>query len=94
MAVSDKIMFEVYCEAGFERQYRVTYFTELNDNNKDHEINRAMAGTHFMDGFLPEPRQAEGKQRLGQLVDRLNAGEQVEAESVERELTELGLILD
>ncbi len=93
-AASDKVMFEAYCEAGFERQYRVTYFTELNDHNKDREINRAMNGSYFMDGFLPERRKAEGKEKLSRLVERLNAGEEVEAETFESELVELGLMTE
>ena len=45
---SDKIMFEVYKEATYSGKYRVVYFTELQDHNKEAEINRAMAGEHFV----------------------------------------------
>ena len=39
---SNKVMFEIYREAGYGRKYRVVYFTELNEHNKEAEINRAL----------------------------------------------------
>ena len=44
---SDKIMFEIYRETTYTGKYRVVYFTELQDHNKETEISRAMAGEHF-----------------------------------------------
>ena len=41
---SDKTMFEVYRDVTYGTRYRVVYFTELQDHNKELEINRAMAG--------------------------------------------------
>jgi hypothetical protein len=49
---SDKVMFEIYREDGYDRRLRVVYFTELDEHNKEAEINRAMAGEHVYDGFL------------------------------------------
>lgn len=83
---ADKIMFEVYREAEYDRLFRVVYFTELDEHNKEREISRAMAGEHFMDGFLRELRAAEGKQKLDELVARLNAGESLTPDDAEREL--------
>ena len=45
-------MFEIYRETTYTGKYRVVYFTELQDHDKETEINRAMAGEHFYDGFL------------------------------------------
>lgn len=84
MAVSDRIMFEIYREADYARQYRVVYFTELNEHNKEQEIGRAMAGEHFYDGFIPERNKEPAKRVLGDIVRRLNAGEKIEAAEVER----------
>lgn len=86
MAVSDKIMFEIYREADYGRQYRIVYFTELEEHNKEREINRAMAGEHFYDGFLSGLRSSEGKRTLEEFVRRLNAGERVTWDQVEEEL--------
>ncbi len=83
---ADKIMFEVYREAEYDRLFRVVFFTELDEHNKECEIRRAMAGEHFMDGFLRELRAAEGKQKLDEIVERLNAGEALTPEDAEREL--------
>lgn len=48
----DKVMFEIYREAGYGRRLRVVYFTELDEHDKESEINRALAGEHVYDGFL------------------------------------------
>jgi hypothetical protein len=81
-----KIMFEIYREASYNRLYKVVYFTELNDNNKEAEINRAIAGEHFFDGFLSESKKDAGKAIIESALARLNQGEQVRPEDVEREL--------
>ena len=74
---SDKIMFEIYREATYTGQYRVVYFTELNDQNKEYEINRAMAGEHFFDGFIRNFRKEEAKDLIDSLLKRMNDGEKL-----------------
>lgn len=71
----EKTMFEVYRETRYGSSYRVVYFTELQDHNKEHEINRAMAGEHFVDGFIRDLHKDEAKSVIDSLVARLNAGE-------------------
>lgn len=83
---SDKIMFEIYKEATYTGQYRVVYFTELQDHNKEAEINRAMAGQHFYDGFIRQYRKDQAKEVIAQILDRLNKGERLEKEEVTRVL--------
>ena len=79
---SDKIMFEIYKEATYTGQYRVVYFTELQDHNKEAEINRAMAGQHFYDGFIRQYRKDQAKEAIEQILTRLNKGESVAKEDV------------
>lgn len=86
-------MFEIYCEDGYDRQYRVVYFTELDENNKDREIARAMSGQHFFDGFIYESRKDEGKQKIDDILSRLNAGEALSAEAASDELSNLDLLV-
>lgn len=74
---SDKIMFEVYREEGFSRKYRVVYFTELDEHNKEAEINAAMAGEHFYDGFIRSAGSRDAKAVIEDYLRRLNAGEAV-----------------
>jgi hypothetical protein len=83
---ADRVMFEVYREGSYNRKYRVVYFTELGDYNRDAEINRAMAGEHFLDGFLAETSKDEAKEVLTRAVARLNDGEDLRPEDLEREL--------
>ena len=43
----DKIMFEIYKDVARNGNYQVIYFTELDDHNREAEINRAANGaTH------------------------------------------------
>ena len=70
-------MFEVYREASYNRRYKVVYFTELNDNNKETEINRAIAGDHFFDGFLSDGGKEEAKAIIERTLERLNEGEAI-----------------
>ncbi|MGH9450279.1 MAG: hypothetical protein ACRD11_07010 [Terriglobia bacterium] len=83
---SDKIMFEIYKETTYQGRYKVVYFTELQDHNKEFEISRAMAGEHFFDGFIRGFKKDAAKDAIGGVLDRLNAGEAMDATSVEKTL--------
>src|SRR5208283_3560357 len=82
----DKIMLEVYKESTYSGKYRVVYFTELQDHNKEAEINRAMAGEHFIDGFIRAYRKDQAKDAIEKLLRRLNDGESITQADFEREL--------
>ncbi len=82
MAVSDKIMFEIYKESGYGHKYRVVYFTELEEHNKEAEITRAMAGEHLFDGFVAERGMREARQAISAVIDRLNDGEELDEDQV------------
>jgi hypothetical protein len=83
---SDKIMFEVYKESTYSGKYRVVYFTELQDHKKEAEINRAMAGEHFFDGFIRAYRKDQAKETIEKLLNRLNEGEALTKADFEMEL--------
>jgi hypothetical protein len=83
---SDKVMFEIYRETGYTGQFRVVYFTELQDHNKETEINHAMAGEHFFDGFIKNFGKDEAKEIIDGLLNRLNSGERFEPAEIERVL--------
>ncbi len=83
---SDKVMFGIYREPEFGRQYRVVYFTELDEHNKEKEINDAMRGEHVFDGYLRNYTKQEGKRTVDGILKRLNAGEKLSIEQIEREL--------
>lgn len=83
---SDKVMFEIYKETTYQGRYKVIYFTELQDHNKEFEINRAMAGEHFYDGFIRNFRKDQAKGAIEKLLERMNAGEAIDAAQFEKEL--------
>jgi hypothetical protein len=85
---SDKVMFEIYRETEYSGKYRVVYFTELQDHNKETEINHALAGEHFFDGFIKNFRKDEAKEIIQTLLARLNEGEHLDPQDVERALGE------
>ena len=37
-----KVMFEIYRDADYGNRYRVVYFTELGEHDKEDEISRAI----------------------------------------------------
>ena len=83
---SDKVMFEIYRETEYTGKYRVVYFTELQDHNKETEINHALTGEHFYDGFLKNYRKDEAKEIISAILDRLNNGEKLNPQQVEAAL--------
>ena len=86
MMESDKVMFEIYREGTYTGKYRVVYYTELNENNKEWEINKAMAGEHFYDGFIRNYRKDEAKDIIDGILKRLNEGEKLSHGDIEEAL--------
>jgi hypothetical protein len=86
MRAAEKIMFEVYRERSYNQRYKVVYFTELGDHNKETEINRALAGDHFFDGFLSEAQKEDAKAVIDRVLGRLNEGESLKPEDLQAEL--------
>jgi len=81
-----KVMFEIYREADFSGRYRVVYFTELGEHDKETEIDDAMRGEHIFDGFLLHRERNEAKQVVGEILERLNRGERIESAAIEEML--------
>lgn len=79
-------MFEIYRETAYSGQYKVVYFTELQDHNKETEINRALSGQHVYDGYLKNFGKDSAKEIIDGLLARMNQGEKVGAEEIERSL--------
>ncbi len=79
-------MFEIYRETQYSGKYRVVYFTELQDHNKETEINHALNGEHYYDGFIKNYRKDEAKQIIESCLERLNSGEKLEPPEIERAL--------
>jgi hypothetical protein len=85
---ADKVMFEIYRENQYSGKYRVVYFTELTELNKEWEINRALAGEHFYDGFIKNWRKDKAKAIIDGFLQRLNDGENLTPQQLEEELRE------
>jgi hypothetical protein len=88
MLGSEKVMFEIYREAGYNHRYKVVYFTELNDHSRETEINRALAGEHYYDGFLKGFRKQEAKALIEEWIARLNGGEELAPDLLAESLRE------
>lgn len=82
MRAADKVMFEIYREAHYNRAYKVVYFTELNDHNREQEFNHALAGDHVFDGFLHGTTKEEAKGVINGYLQRLNGGEDVTPDEI------------
>jgi hypothetical protein len=82
-----KVMFEVYREGGYDRRYRVVYFTELDDHNRDAELNRCLAGETFLSGYLSEASRKDSRVIIRDALKRLNDGEDLTPAALEAELS-------
>ncbi|MCU1308621.1 MAG: hypothetical protein JWN45_3316 [Acidobacteriaceae bacterium] len=82
----EKIMFEIYKDSSREGEYKVIYFTELDEHSKQTEINSAMRGEHLYDGFIRYNSRDEGKRAVNLILKRLNEGEWLDSQAIEREL--------
>ena len=82
----EKLMFEIYREREFNRAFRVVYYSELNEHNREFEINRAMAGESYFDGYLLDKSKDAAKSAIDTLLHRLNAGDAVDATAARAEL--------
>ena len=81
-------MFEIYRDGTYSEEYRVIFYTELNDHDRDGEINRAMAGENFFDAYILSSKKDRAKGRIDEIVKRLNAGEQIPPAKIEEELAD------
>ncbi len=85
---SDKVMFMIYRDTTYTDKYRVCYFTELDDHNKENEINKALAGEYFYDGFIKNFKKDRAKEIIDKFLERLNKGENVEPGELSKALDE------
>ncbi len=83
---SKKLMFEIYRDPNLEQGYRVVYFTELGEHEREEEIGNAMRGEHVFDGFILQRQRREANEHIVQLIDRLNHGEALSEGDIEAEL--------
>jgi len=81
-----KVMFEIYRDTSLSGKYKVVYFTELGEHDKDTEIADAMRGEHVFDGFLLHRERQEGKQVVEKILEDLNRGETMDSSAIEEKL--------
>lgn len=79
-----KVMFEIYRDVLRSGQYKVVYFTELGEHDKETEIADAMGGEHVFDGYLLHRERNQAKKVMEQILDRLNRGESVDQTAIEQ----------
>lgn len=85
-ADSKKVMFEIYRDASYGGAYKVVYFTELGEHDKEKEIDDAMRGEHVYDGFLLHRQSQVAKREVGDILERLNRGEPLDASAINEKL--------
>ena len=83
---SDKIMFEIYQDNLYNKKFRAVFYTELNEHNKHTEINRALAGSHYFDGFIKDYKKEEAKKIIDSIVNDLNEGNLIKPEEIKEKL--------
>ena len=83
---SEKVMFAIYREDTASRDARVVYFTELDEHNREDEINDAMRGELIFDGYFRNHGKEDAKRAVAAILARMNAGESISRADIEREL--------
>jgi hypothetical protein len=81
-----QIMFEIYRESADNGCYRVVYFTELGEHERETEIGNAARGDHIFDGFILSRERWQAKQAVQRILERLNSGAAVHPADIEHEL--------
>lgn len=81
-----RIMFEIYREGTDARHYRVVYFTELGEHEREREISDAARGDHIFDGFILSRERWPAKQAVERILERLNSGSEPDPDEIEHEL--------
>jgi hypothetical protein len=77
-----KVMFEIYCERQ-DGEYRVVYFTELGEHEKDIALAEAMNGNHIYSGYLLHRDRERAKAAVSNVLKRLNDGEPLSEQEIE-----------
>ena len=86
MVDEKRIMFEIYRATADDLRYKVVYFTELGEHDKEKEIDDAMRGEHIFDGFLLHRESQRAKHEVADIIDRLNHGESLDTNAIEERL--------
>lgn len=81
-----QIMFEIYRDSADNGCYRVVYFTELGEHERETEIGNAVRGDHVFDGYILSRERWEAKQAVERILERLNGGAAVDPADIEHEL--------
>ena len=81
-----KVMFEIYRDSEFNGKFKVVYFTELGEHDKEKEIDDAMRGQHIFDGFLLHRERNQAKVVVDEILERLNRGEQIDESAIRESL--------
>jgi hypothetical protein len=81
-----RIMIEIYREAVDNGRYRVIYFTELGEHERETEIGKAARGDHVFDGFILSRERGPAKQVVERILEQMNNGSPVDPIDIEREL--------
>ena len=84
----DKIMFEIYKANDYTDEYRVVYFSELDDHNRDKEIDNAMKGDHYFDGFILTLKKERAMKQIEDILEKLNDGETLDDHYMNKYLEE------
>ena len=84
---AEKTMFMIYRDTTYTDKYMVCYFTELDEHNKEREINKAFSGEFFFDGFIKNSEKTKAKAVIAEFLEKLNNGEKLEPTDIENALS-------
>ena len=83
---SENVMFAIYREDSGSGSARVVYFTELDEHNREDEINDAMRGELLFDGYFLNRTKEDAKRSVAAILSQMNAGQPVDRAEIEHRL--------
>ena len=81
-----KVMFEIFREQ-HHGNYRVVYYTELCEHEKEDALNEAMNGVTVFSGYLLYRERDRARVMVDEVLARLNAGETLSETEIESRLS-------
>lgn len=80
-----KIMFEIFRER-HGGAYRVVYYTELGEHQKDYALAEAMSGEYVYSGYILHRDRDRAKSAVDEVLQILNNGDTLSQREVESRL--------
>ncbi len=93
MAESDKTLFEIYRETGYNHGFRSIFYTDLEEHARDKAIAKAAQGETLFSGFVLDEHKDEARALVDTILEELEELDEGTAPPLESITRRLGPFL-